>query len=82
MCVCLVEVAVIFHYLFSIVCRLFVLGSTGYFLYVVHFYRNPATGYAENKEAGGTGCAEISSHTIGMDFGEFRVARRFAECAC
>jgi hypothetical protein len=47
--VCLVEVAVIFHYLFSIVCRLFGLGSTGYFLYVVHFYRNPATGYAENK---------------------------------
>jgi len=75
------ESLVCFSLSLFLVCHLFGTGSTGYFLYVVQFYRIRQRGMLK-QVAGGTGCAEISSHTIGMDFGEFRVARRFAECAC
>jgi hypothetical protein len=44
------------------------------------FLSDPATGYAESKWRAVLDVPKFSS--IELDFGGFRVARRFAECAC
>jgi len=44
------------------------------------FLSDPATGYAESKWRAVLDVPKFSS--IDLDFGGFRVARRFAECAC
>ena len=75
-----VETKKLFFNLWLSPCLFMVCVSVWYFaifLLRVHGYRNRKRGMLK-QVAGGTGCAEISS----IDLGGFRVARRFAGCAC